>query len=296
MDLDELRAFLVVVETGSMLGAATRLGLPRGTLRRRVDALEARAGVSLLERSARGVSVTPAGTVLAERGRALIEDGAALLSAARELGQQPLGRLCLRLSVGLPPAMLELTELLRSALPNPVEVTLEIRDQPFARPLDGVDIVAAFSDQDQPKGWTTLLRPQARLRVLASPAYFEEHERPASPAELRDHRLLAWSGPGVDPRRWPLHAGGSIEVAPALIANDAHLLRQRVEGGAMLGLLPDTDLDLLGIRRDDLAPVLDTLVGRQLPAVIAVRDTLLASPKHQRVLETFAAVLERWTS
>lgn len=44
MDLEELRAFLDVVQTGSFLAAADSLGVSRTTLRRRVEALEARAG------------------------------------------------------------------------------------------------------------------------------------------------------------------------------------------------------------------------------------------------------------
>ena len=73
MDLEELRSFLAVVETGSFLAAATNLGVARATLRRRVDALEARAGVPLLERTARGVTVTEAGSVLMARGRQVVK-------------------------------------------------------------------------------------------------------------------------------------------------------------------------------------------------------------------------------
>ncbi|WP_293262739.1 LysR family transcriptional regulator [Nannocystis sp.] len=68
------RAFIAVVETGSFLSAATSLNVARATLRRRVDALEARAGVPLLERSARGVVVTEAGALLATRGRHVLQE------------------------------------------------------------------------------------------------------------------------------------------------------------------------------------------------------------------------------
>ena len=91
MDLEEFRAFIAVVETGSFLAAATNLNLARATLRRRVDALEARAGVPLLERSARGVVVTEAGSLLASRGRHVLQEASALIASVREIGREPVG-------------------------------------------------------------------------------------------------------------------------------------------------------------------------------------------------------------
>lgn len=58
MDLEELRAFLAIVRTGSFLAASSELGVSRGMLRCRVDALEARVGARLVERTPKGV-MTP---------------------------------------------------------------------------------------------------------------------------------------------------------------------------------------------------------------------------------------------
>ncbi len=68
MNLDELRAFVAVAETGSIVAAARSLNFARATLRRRLDELEARAGLPLLYRTAQGVTLTEAG---AERTPAL---------------------------------------------------------------------------------------------------------------------------------------------------------------------------------------------------------------------------------
>src|SRR5689334_8941734 len=146
MDLEELRGFLAVVETGSFLGAATNLGVPRGTLRRRIDALEARAGVALLERSARGVTATEAGAKLVERGQRLIEDGAALLAAVREIGREPTGPLRIHLPVGLPPSVLVgIAELHRVFMPK-LAITLIMREDPLGELREDVDIAIHFGD------------------------------------------------------------------------------------------------------------------------------------------------------
>src|SRR5690606_33518749 len=113
------------VETGSFLAAATTLGVPRATLRRRVDALEARAGVLLLERSARGVMVTEAGSMLAARGRSVLQEASALVASVRELGREPVGVLRVLLPVGLPPhALTPIFAALRGAYPR---LSLQIR-------------------------------------------------------------------------------------------------------------------------------------------------------------------------
>src|SRR5262249_34316064 len=67
IDLNLVRAFIAVHETGSFSTAAARLNLPRSTLSRAVAALEAALGVSLFRRTTRRVSTTSAGEALYAR-------------------------------------------------------------------------------------------------------------------------------------------------------------------------------------------------------------------------------------
>ncbi|MGZ3460964.1 MAG: LysR family transcriptional regulator, partial [Archangium sp.] len=106
MNLDELRAFLAVAETGSFFNAARRLKLSRATLRRRIDELEVRVGVPLLERTSLGASVTDAGALLAARGRLIVQEASTLLATISELGTAPSGLVRIMLPVGLPPHLL----------------------------------------------------------------------------------------------------------------------------------------------------------------------------------------------
>jgi DNA-binding transcriptional LysR family regulator len=59
--LEELRAFCAAVELGGIGRAAQRLHLTQPAVSKRLKALEALVGTELLERSARGVTMTPAG-------------------------------------------------------------------------------------------------------------------------------------------------------------------------------------------------------------------------------------------
>ena len=77
--------------------------LSRTTLRRRVETLEARMGVSLLYRGAQGAHLTEAGILLAERGKKILQETTLLLNTIREMGDEPAGHLRVALPVGMPP-------------------------------------------------------------------------------------------------------------------------------------------------------------------------------------------------
>ena len=85
-DFDELRAFLAIVEHGSARAAADVLGVPRSTLRRRIDALEQRVGASLLWADAQGTRLSPKGRLMVEEAEILLESHAALFERVRQVG------------------------------------------------------------------------------------------------------------------------------------------------------------------------------------------------------------------
>jgi DNA-binding transcriptional LysR family regulator len=79
-DLNELRAFCVAADLGTLGRAAVRLHVSQPSLSKRLAALEAKAGARLLERSPRGVTLTAAGRRLYRHARPLLE-------AADEVGE-----------------------------------------------------------------------------------------------------------------------------------------------------------------------------------------------------------------
>lgn len=61
MDIRDLRFFLELAETGNYLNAALNLGISQSTLSKRIIALEAELGKTLVDRSRRKISITEAG-------------------------------------------------------------------------------------------------------------------------------------------------------------------------------------------------------------------------------------------
>ena len=283
MDLEELRAFLDVVETGSYLAAADSRGVSRTTLRRRVEALEARAGVALLKSTSQGIVLTEAGEVLSRRGRIMMQETSALLTSIREVGQEPSGVLRLVLPVGLPPHLLTpLYAQLRETYPR-LRVHVRFSEDPLSEPLDKVDM--AFHFGGLPRGpWLSYVILRVQERLIASREYLEKRGTPRSVEELQGHELLAWEAPGEEARTWPSLRGTPFAVQPAFVASDIHVVRTCCLAGLGIALVPSVELPDPGFPEDLLVPVLPDEVGRERQFRVSVPEALAAIPKIKQVL------------
>lgn len=124
MDLEALRDFIAVIETGGVTAGAARRKAPKQTVSRRLLALETSLGVRLFDRSNRALRLTPEGRLLQERAQTLIADfdetqrlladrasapaGLVRVSAPVLLGQTLLGRLAARVLERHPEIQLEI--------------------------------------------------------------------------------------------------------------------------------------------------------------------------------------------
>lgn len=79
---DDQRAFLAVIEEGSLSGAARRLGVAQPTVRARIEALEHALGTVLFTRSVNGLVPTEQARALADPARAMARSSNAFVRAA----------------------------------------------------------------------------------------------------------------------------------------------------------------------------------------------------------------------
>lgn len=283
MDMDGLRALVVVVEEGSFVSGARRLGMTRATLRRRVEELEAHVGRPLLLRNHQGAAPTEAGLLLARQGRRLLEETQVLLAAAREVDESPRGQLRIMLPVGMAPHLLmSLGMLLRQKFPQ-LSFHLRMADDPaLAARLGDVDMAVHFGDVSPEGPWVSMEIARLRRWLVASPDYLRERGTPETPEALAGHELLSWVVPGEDGLRWPLRGGGAIAIAPALVSSDIHMLRQAASMGMGIAWLPDAMLPDPG---PPLVPVLSEQVSDEQSLRVLIPTALEQLPRIRAVIQ-----------
>ncbi|MET3663471.1 LysR family transcriptional regulator [Caulobacter sp. 1776] len=115
VDWERQRAFLAVLDTGSLSAAARELGAAQPTVRRRIEDLETQLGVALFTRSPSGLTPTPLARELAQHARAMAIAAASLARAASAEADAASGAVRITASevVGmevLPPILAELRE------------------------------------------------------------------------------------------------------------------------------------------------------------------------------------------
>ena len=292
MDLDELRAFVAVAETGSIVAAARSLGFARATLRRRLDELEARAGVPLLHRTAHGAFPTDAGFVLAARGRPILQEASALLSSVREVGAEPQGELRFVFPIGLPPdSVTSLLSALQQKYPR-LHLRIHYSEDPLAGLLEDVDVAVHFGSRSPSGSWVSYELFRLRECLLASPEYLERHDVPKTAEDLKAHALLAWDGPDTDPKARPTREGTILRVAPKMISPDIHMLRRAAVAGMGIAFLPDPGIPTAEDSNDRLVPVLPDLIGRERSLQADGPAVLSEIPRIRAVLSEIRAFVQ----
>jgi DNA-binding transcriptional LysR family regulator len=111
LNLDQLKAFIEVVEHGSFTAAAKRLNLTQPAITHQIQELERRFNADLVERLGKRVYLTEAGEKLIEYARYLIEDDLRAQDAMRRYADGWLGRV--RIGTSMTVLMYALPPLLR---------------------------------------------------------------------------------------------------------------------------------------------------------------------------------------
>ncbi len=154
IELRHLRYFLAVAETLHFSKAAERLGIAQPPLSQQIKRLEQILGHRLFDRTTRGVQLTLAGQLLAERARSTMDKIADDLAQVRRLGRGEEGTLTVGFSgsvmfANLPAAI----EIYRRRYPK---VELRLREQvtsaQIASLLDGTLDLAFLRDGDPTAG------------------------------------------------------------------------------------------------------------------------------------------------
>lgn len=276
--LDELLAFIRVVDSGSITAAAEHLAQTTSAISRSLSRLEAKLEVTLLRRTTRRLELTEEGQAFLTQARKIVDavDEAEEQMALRR--QQPAGRL--RVNAAAPFMQHVVVPLVSGFRERYPDIQLELHSSDLIIDLleqrtDVAIRIGALRDS------TLHARPLGsnRLRILASPAYLQAHGTPKTVDELSHHSLLGFTQP-VSLNQWPLRhpLGDSWAISAALSASSGETLRHLALAGVGIVCLADfmTQADRA---RGDLVQLLmrDTVEVRQPIHAVYYRNTALAS-------------------
>lgn len=276
--LDEMQAFVAVIDTGSITAAAEHLAQTVSGVSRTLRRLEEKLGTTLLRRTTRRLALTEEGALFLLRARAVLDAVESVEDEMAARRAHPAGRL--RVNAASPFMLHAVVPLLGGFRARYPDIELELHSND-----DLIDLIEQRTDVAIRMGAlrdsTLHARPLARfaLRVLAAPAYLQAHGLPRAVEDLRGHSLIGFTQP-ESLNRWPLrHAGGEdYEIHARLRASSGETVRQLALAGQGIACMADfmTQADRA---RGDLVQVLMAHTVQQLQPVNAVyyRNTELAA-------------------
>jgi DNA-binding transcriptional LysR family regulator len=272
----QISTFVEVVARGSLSAAARAEGIAPAMIGRRLDALEARLGVKLLQRTTRRLALTDEGAAFLEDCQRILAELEEAESAVSERSAHASGHLLVSAPAGF--GRQHVAPLLPSFLAEhrDVAVNLNLNDRLVDLVGEGVDVAVRIAGLTDSNLVGVKLADNHRV-VVAAPAYLKRHGTPRTLADLARHNCLAISSEGSQ-RGWNFLEGGQVvtlKVAGNMVCNDGEVLHDWALAGRGLAWRSLWEVGT-EIEAGRLVPVLEQYAapGNDIHAVFAQRRHL----------------------
>jgi DNA-binding transcriptional LysR family regulator len=281
-----VKSFLAVLDAGSLMGAARRVGTSQPTLSRHVAELEAQLGAPLFERTGRGVTPTATALAIADAARRMQDGADALGRSLQRRRDATTGTVRITTSAVaavwlLPPLLVQLQldepgiqiELVASnALSNLLRREADIAVR-MVRPAQGSLVAKKLGE--------------IAIVAAAHESYLARAGTPRAPRDLLRHRLLGYDRDTTLLRGFAA-LGLPIQREQFAIRTDDQISYGRLlASGAGIGFVATYNLaQWPGVR-----PLLPMLKIPPLPCWLAVHREIRGSPVVRRVYDHLAAAL-----
>lgn len=254
-DIQDLLAFVAVVNAGGFREGARLSGKSASSLSDAVRRMESRLGVRLLNRTTRSVVPTEAGARLMERIVPALGEVESALDVVNDFRDRPSGTL--RLNVPVSAARLILPAIITPFLQAHPDIRMEvITEESFVDMLAaGCDAGIRYDDRLEQDMIAVPIGPRVqRFATAASPAYLDARGRPEHPRDLLNHSCLRGKFPSGSIPLWEYERNGEeVRVDPT------GPLTVRIGGAVDLSVQTAIDgLGIVSLFEDWLRPHLDS--------------------------------------
>lgn len=279
LDLNDVAAFVRVVENSGFAKAARELGVPTSTVSRAVARLEENVGTRLLHRTTRNLSVTSEGHAFHQRVAPLISS---LKDAGRTLGgggKEPEGSLRITAPNDLGSAFLS-EEVVRFADRYPLlQVELVLTNRKVNLVSEGID-VAVRAGRLESSSLVARKVGTLEVELYASPSYAERNRLPSTLAELSRHKIVGF-GARDGKVSWQLdgpRGQETIELSCRIACDDFGFVRAAAIAGGGIGLIPRV-IALSEVQSGRLVRVLPEYGQRGAPLTVIYPSARQVPPK-----------------
>lgn len=223
--LEELQAFINIVDSGSIVAAATHLEQTTSGVSRALQRLESKLNVTLLERTTRKLKLTQEGQLFLEKARKIVHDLNEAEDALLKSDSDTSG--LIRVDSATPfvlhvivPLMQEFSQL----YPN-IEIELNSNDQIIDLLEHKTDVAIRFGELNDSSMHARLLC-KSRLYIVASPEYLDRNGYPETPADILSHVQIGFNKVS-HLNIWPIRVNGEkLTVQPKIKASSGETVRQ----------------------------------------------------------------------
>jgi DNA-binding transcriptional LysR family regulator len=280
LDLNDFFYFVRLVERGGFTAAGRALGMPKSTLSYRVQQLEAKLGVRLLNRTSRHFGATQAGEEFYRHALSVVSAAEAAESLVRQRATEPSGDVRFTAAIGT--AQFALRDILMNFIVEHPKVNLV--EYLTSRQVDllAENFDVAVRAHSGTLGNSTLVSrtlAQAPWILVAGTDFLKKAGSPRVPEDLKRLPCLGVWRANTTPT-FRLNAPESrnetiLSVAPRLVSNDLSTLKRAAIEGLGVVALP-AYLCKLEMRSGALT--------RVLPRWLAGQSTFTALMPHRRGL------------
>ena len=280
LDLNDFFYFVQIVERGGFTAAGRTLGMPKSTLSYRIQQLEAKLGVRLLNRTSRHFGPTQAGEEFYREALTVVNAAEAAESLVRQRVKEPSG--VVRFTAAIGTAQFGLRDILMDFIEEHPKISLVeyLTSRQIDLLAENFDVaVRAHSGALADSTLVSRTLAVAPWVLVAGTDFLERTGVPKTPAELKQFPgLFVWRA-NTTPA-WDLRGpGGRNEeiqpLTPRLISNDMSTLKRAASGGMGIVALP-AYVCKRELRRGELT--------RVLPGWLAGESTFTALLPHRRGL------------
>ena len=261
---EDLRFFYTISMQPSLSAAARKLNVTPPTVTQRLQAIEAKVSVKLVQRQARGISLTEEGYLLQDKARSILAEMdqlQALMASKKNIINGTL-KVLAPLGFGNDYIAPLVGEFQRQHANLNVE--LELSDQPSWAVSHKWDIIIYIGELRDSTLKLVTLAPNQRF-LCASPEYLNKNGTPESPRDLKAHTCIALRENSEDVTLWRFTHNDSAEqqsirITPTFTCNEGSVgknwamaghgiimrsqwdVQPELNSGALVRLLPNFSL------------------------------------------------------